>query len=188
MRKLAQNIADAIKQNDSNLTELQMKKIRFGMECLLNELSKFLIYLSVFTVFGVVKQYFVSVIFFGLLRGITGGYHEDTYWKCFRTTFILFIIIIFIGTKFSFNFQVSVLLILISLIISYIYAPVDHPNKPIISKKRRIALKYFSMIIIITLGGISFLLHNSLRNVAQLAIFFDSLMIVAGYYKNKSLK
>jgi accessory gene regulator B len=184
MKRLVHSLTEFINENNPNLTELQLKKISFGLECLLSELSKLLIYLIIFWIFSLTEYYLIAVIFFAITRSTAGGYHEDTYIRCLITTFLLLIAIITLSIKTNFYPEMRIGLVLFSMIIALIFAPVDHPNKPIISKRRRTRMKYISVVTFGFMGVLSFLLPEHLENTAQLSIFFTSLTLIVGYYKN----
>ncbi|MCC5911279.1 MAG: accessory gene regulator B family protein [Clostridiaceae bacterium] len=187
MEKLAHNITNLIQQNNTNLSELEIKKIQFGLHCLFAEISKIIVYLMIFSLFSLTNYFLVSLFFFCTLRLIAGGYHENTYWKCFFSSFILFVIIIGIGTFFFFSFYKKIFILTISFIITWIYAPVDHPNKPILSNLRRKKFKYLSLFTLVLLGSISFLLPEQLSTIAIIAILIETLSLPVGYFAKKGV-
>lgn len=185
MEKLAIKITSAIQRENTELTELQVKTIKYGIECLLGEISKMLIYVIIFSIFTVVDYFLVAVTFFCILRLIAGGYHSQTYWKCFFTTLLIFMIITMIGKSYIFPVNVRAYMILLSIVMAIVFAPVDHPNKPIISPVRRLRLKYFSVTAICVMGAISFLLPDFYSGTAVIAIFIETLTLFLGKIANR---
>lgn len=185
MKRLTNAITNAIQRENTELTELQIKTIKYGIECLLGEISKIIIYAILFSVFSVVDHFFIAALFFCVLRILAGGYHAETYWRCFFVTLFTFVVIIVFGTKFMFSVSLKVYMIIISMVLAAVFAPADHPNKPIISKSRRLRLKYISVIAMGIMGAISFLLPTFYSGTAVIAIFTEAITIPLGELVNR---
>ena len=183
MDKIAGYLTKHIKNNVPGLTDLQLIKIKFGFECLFSEASKIIIYLVIFSFFSYTLEFITVLIFFTVTRSFAGGYHEETYWRCFTTTLAIFTAALYIGISFQMAMPAKIILLLVSMILAFIYAPVDHPNKPIISADRRKRLKYLSVIMIIILGLISFILPDRYSNIAIMSILAEALSLIPGYLK-----
>lgn len=180
MEKLAKNLTNLIQRNNSNLTDIQIKTIQFGLHCMLGETSKFLIYLIIFSVFSSTGYFITGCFFFCALRIIAGGYHAETYLKCFFTSLFIFIAIITTATYIYLSTYAKLLILLIAFIITGFYAPVDHPNKPIISPLRRKKFKYLSLFMVVFLGLIGFLLPGQYSSIAILAILIEVITLPIG--------
>lgn len=174
-----------IKDNVPGLTQLQLVKIKFGIQCLLSEASKIIIYTVIFSFLSLTKEFFISLLFFVILRGFAGGYHEETYWRCFRTSFLILLLSIYLGIYLNLTILEKSAVLLVSLIFVCILAPVDHPNKPILSQQRRKKLKYLSIVAVLILGIIALSFKDAYSNIAIISIFAESLSLLAGYVKNK---
>ena len=174
-----------IKDNVPGLTQLQLVKIKFGIQCLLSEASKIIIYTVIFSFLSLTKEFFISLLFFVILRGFAGGYHEETYWRCFRTSFLILLLSIYLGIYLNLTILEKSAVLLASLIFVCILAPVDHPNKPILSQQRRKKLKYLSIIAVLILGMIALSFKDVYSNIAIISIFAESSSLLAGYVKNK---
>ena len=84
------------------------------------------------------------------------------------------------------NLQLAKSAILFASILVYLLAPVDHPNKPILSHERRKRLKYLSIIAVLLLGTVALSLPDIYSNVAVIAIFAESLSLLAGCIKKNT--
>ncbi|MBF8983956.1 accessory gene regulator B family protein [Lutibacter sp. B2] len=188
MENLAQNITNLIVKNNSNLTDLQILKIKFGLECILGESSKFIAYLIIFSIFSLTKFFIIASFFFCSLRVVAGGYHEDTYWRCFFTSFFIFLICITIGVKIDLPIPIRIILFILSILLVWFYAPVDHPNKPILSDIRRKKLKYVSFLVIIFLGIISFFLPSEQAITAIVSLFIQALLLPIGILSQRRIE
>jgi len=185
MSKIAKWLTKHIKNNVSGLSELQLIKIEFGLECLLSEASKIIIYALLFYFLSLIKEFMTALIFFSLVRAFAGGYHEETYWRCFITSLFFLGLCVFLGISINITIYAKIAIIVFSIIAAYILSPIDHPNKPIISKHRRKVLKHLSIVMIIILGLIGINLSVVYSNIALLAILMEVISLVLGYMKKK---
>lgn len=180
MEKLAEKIKNAICKNNPGLTLEQGATIKFGLECILNETSKIAIYLVIFSALSLTGYFLIAVAFFGISRIFAGGYHADTYLRCFLLTLFILSLGIITGSQFGLPFAARIFLELVSIIIALVFAPVDHPNKPIISVERRKRFKYLSVAVFIILAGITFLFEDRAAATAVMILFLEALSLPAG--------
>lgn len=185
MERLAQKITGFIQDNNSNLSDLEIKKIKFGLECFLGEITKFFIYLIIFYILSLTKPFLIATLFFCVPRMPAGGFHEDTYWRCFFTSLAILASAVILGSKIFLYGSIRLAIILIILLLTWIYAPVDHPNKPIISLERRKRLKYVSLLITVLLIGISFMIPEKYASVSIFALLFEALALPAGEFSKR---
>ncbi len=180
MEKLAEKIKNIICNSNPDLTIEQGETIKFGLECILNEASKIIAYFVIFSMLSLTGHYLIAVAFFGISRIFAGGYHAETYLTCFFVTFVILSIGIFTGSQLGLPFEVRIFLQLVTIIIAWIFAPVDHPNKPIISIERRKRFKYMSLVVFIILISFTFLLEEKLAATAVMILFLEALSLPAG--------
>lgn len=185
MEKLAENITQLIQLNNPNLCDLELKKIKFGLECFFGEISKLIIYLFIFSLFSLTKYFLVAALFFCIPRTMAGGYHEETFWRCFLTSLMIFSSILVISINVEFSIYIKLMVAIITIVLFWIYAPVDHPNKPIISEYRRKKLKYTSFLLVVFLIIISFLLPESYKTIGIIALLFQAISLPFGELSNR---
>jgi len=185
MENLAENLTRLIQLNNSNLCDLELKKIKFGLECFFGEISKFIIYLFIFWLFSLTKYFLVATLFFCIPRTMAGGYHEETFWRCFFTSLMIFTGILGVSLNMTFSISIKLMLVLITMILFFIYSPVDHPNKPIISEQRRKRLKYASFVMVMALIIISFFLPEKYSTIAVIALLFEAISLPFGALSKK---
>ena len=117
-------------------------------------------------VFGAVFESIVFFIGFYFFRNIAGGYHASTYIKChliFGINHLLFLLlIIFYPNKYIFVF--NLIATSITSVITFICAPVDHPNKKFglreFKRYKRLS-RGFSMLLMLLVSAICFLDNNN---------------------------
>lgn len=159
---------------------LEKIKIRYGIECIVSEISKLIIYFIIFSLFSLTKEFIIAALFFIIFRIYSGGFHQDTYFKCFITSFLLLLIIIKLPDLIYFTLTTKIILLAITYILTFIYSPVDHPNKRIKSIEQRKKIKNFSIIILIILSIVSLILSPSLSNISISALFIQSITLPIG--------
>lgn len=186
MEQFANKIALSIRNNKPDMSEEDFLTTRFGLECILNETIKTIIFLVIFSWLSVTKYFLVSLIYFILLRSIAGGFHADSFWSCFITSAITMTICISVGCFFPLPVFIRYILFIISFSLIIIYAPVDHPNKPIISPIRRKRYKYLSILNISILFALSFILEAHLASTAVVALFLEAFSLPAGMLTKRS--
>jgi len=180
MEKLAEKIKNSLCRNNPALTIEQGETIKYGLECALNEVSKTAVYLILFSLLSLTGHFLIAMVFFCISRAFAGGYHAETFLMCFFVTFILLSIGIFTGSQFDMPFAARIFLQLTSIVLAWVYAPVDHPNKPIISIVRRKRFKYLSVIVFTFLACITFLLEERLATTAVVILFMEALSLPVG--------
>jgi Membrane protein putatively involved in post-translational modification of the autoinducing quorum-sensing peptide len=188
MERLAEKIKNAICINNPNLSSEQADTIKFGLECALNEISKIIAYLIIFSIFSLADYYIVALLFFCILRLFAGGYHADTYAACFIVSFFVLSIGILTGFLFGLPIEIRISLIAVSIILAWIYAPMDHPNKPIIDIKRRRIFKYLSVLAILILSAVSFALEKGYGATAVMSVFLEALSLPFGEIKKRRIR
>jgi accessory gene regulator B len=184
MNEAIHNLVKKISATNPQFTELELKKMEYGLVCAFSDGTKFVAYFVLFYLLNLQQYFIVSALFFCSIRIFVGGYHADTYFGCLIMSFATFLAIILLGEYFVNNpLQILVLLILsIALVIAF--APVDNINKRIKSKERRKNLKYCSIIITLLLSCLCYLLPHKFLATAMLSIIGAVLMMIVGKVNN----
>lgn len=105
----------------------------YGMELLYSTISNIVISLILGIITDTLFEIFLFLSSFILLRDCIGGYHAKTHLGCmsiFCTVLIGFILIV----KFMPDFLCIVFFIgsnLLSALVAFVFAPIEHPNKPL---------------------------------------------------------
>lgn len=185
MNKIAANLVNIIGNTNPEFSELQLKKMEYGLLCFFNEITKLILYFIIFYIFDSQDYYLVALLFFCSLRAFTGGYHANTYWGCFFVSLLIFCAIVIIGKNVVLGINVIAILLFMSLISVSIFSPVDNINKRIKSNERRLKLKYLSIIITIFLWVLSYVISNKFFATGVISILAASLMMMLGAVNNK---
>jgi accessory gene regulator B len=83
------------------------------------------------------------ILFFVSLRVLAGGYHANTYLKCFMWTLFFYLVALAVCAYLPVAWTTGTIIVLISLsvVITFIFAPADHPNKPLSDKRKALFRK-----------------------------------------------
>ena len=184
MDKFISCLVGKISETNPEFSDLELKKIEYGLICTFDEITKLVPYFIIFWLFSLQQYYIVALIFFCSIRLFSGGYHAKTYWGCFFISFVVFSLIIIVGKYISFNTIILTSSLVISCILVCIYSPVDNINKRIKSKERRIQLKYISIAITLFLSGLCYLLPTKFLTTAVISIVSAVIMMIVGKIDN----
>lgn len=185
MDKLVSYIVRKISQTNPEFSELDVKKMEYGLLCFFDEITKVISFFIIFYLFSLQQYYVVTFMFFCPVRLFSGGYHAKTYWGCFIMSLLIFFMIIAIGKNFIFGNVVHITIMFISLLLIFIFSPVDNINKRIKSNERRLKLKYLSIVITITLCGLTYILPIKYLATGVTSILAAVLMMLFGSLNNK---
>lgn len=146
------------------VTADQYEVYAYGFEVLISTL----VYTFIFILIAfVTRTLLASLIFwigFFIVRTIAGGYHAKTYIVCHMLFMLNHVIVIAALKLTSLPAQkhIAFALILLSAILIFLFAPVDHPNKPFIKGEeqrfRKLSCIYalFILVLAVILYAFSF--------------------------------
>ena len=169
-----------------------MKEIyRYGLEVLISNVISSLAILALGILFFDIFSTVVFLLIFILLRSYCGGYHADTYLRCFITTNITYLATM----SCVYLFPVKPVMILTTAVIGipllYLEAPVEHINKPLDQMQKR-RYKIISLIIFLILIAVSICLCITGMHRICSAIIYTLvsvlILIPVGTIKNKEVK
>jgi len=180
MNKLISSLVENISETNSQFTDLELKKMEYGLTCFFDEVTKIISYYIIFFLFSLQQYYVIAFVFFCPIRLFTGGIHAKTYWGCFFISLVTFWLVIISGKYISINIITSILVLTISILLVYIFSSVDNINKRIKSIERRKKLRYFSVATTFLLSGLCYIIPNKFFTTAVLAIFAAVIMMMMG--------
>jgi accessory gene regulator B len=179
-RKLANKVADAVVSNQE-YSDIDAKRIRYGLVCIFSDLYKFLLYLIIFSIFLLTKEYLIAFIGILLLRPFLAGFHARTELACIFISFTTMLISILIGNMNILPAYLQVLLIIILPIIGLIIAPVRKKKV----EENKIVLKISACITTAILLIIDYyLIAGQILFVSVIQIYLLTLYQMLKYYIN----
>lgn len=176
MQIVVNALLSKIREHNPELNEAQLKTRRYGLEVCVNELVKMLIYLTVFTIFSLGGYFLLSMFIYSTIRILTGGYHAGSFWGCFVISFIGFAAVILGGQYIELLWFEKAVLLLISLSITLIYAPVFHKNTPRKNLAKKGKYKLISVLLVTFWSGLACLLPGVWSTTAIFSIFLEAVM------------
>ena len=109
----------------------------YGFELLLSFLFSTTIIVIAGCIMNKILETFAFLVVFILLRSFSGGYHADTYAKCSIITFLLYGAVMLFSVYIHVSFIFYVALMMIGMIILFIKAPVENPNKELSEQEKK---------------------------------------------------
>lgn len=181
--KFLNSSINLIKKNN-NYTEDELEIISYGLEGLYLTITKMIIIIILGLILGILKEIFLLLIFYNIIRTQAFGLHATKSIYCLTSS-----IIFFIGGAYLCKYLVlkNWLIITISIICNILlilYAPADTHKKPLINKRKRNRFKILSSIlgIIYTILIIIFI-NFPIANYLLLGMIEAVLMILPISYK-----
>ncbi|AEY68173.1 accessory gene regulator B family protein [Clostridium sp. BNL1100] len=148
-RKLAYKLADAITRNQQ-YSEVEIKNIRYGLVCIFSDLYKTILYLLIFTVLSLTKEFLCAFLAFLLLRPFLGGYHFKNEIVCIIMSFITMVIAIFAGKTVIIPYYLQLTLTVFLPILGFLIAPVNESQRQEGRKKTRTAAVVISILLLLS--------------------------------------
>ncbi len=110
----------------------------YGIEILLSTILNFIVALTIALISHEFVACLINLTAFVTIRIYAGGYHANTHWGCTTTLVGVLLTFIFIIKVVSLKviMMLSPALLIISAVVIFKYAPVEHPNKPLSEKKK----------------------------------------------------
>jgi len=144
--KVAIKIADALNKH-SPKEGIAYKKIVYGTEVILINVSKIIIIMAVAAAFGVVPQTLFALIGFNALRQTAFGVHALTNIGCVLSSIVMFVLTPFMLRGFAATPLMIAVVFSLILVAMCLYAPADTKARPLVNAKRRKKFKKISIVI-----------------------------------------
>lgn len=139
-------------------SKTELEQIEYGIHILLINIIKLPIIFIIAYFLGIFKYTLTAFLSFSFLRSFASGLHARNGLTCFLSTSIIYLGTAYSGSLIKLTPIGISIMFTICLILTYLYAPADTEEKPIISKKRRGKLKTLSCLAVIALYIISLLI------------------------------
>ena len=135
-----------IKEKYPDYTEDKLEEIEYGIESLYILFTKTFVIFLLSYLLGVIKEVFIILIFYNILRTTCFGMHAKTSFQCYIISGILFIGAGILCRYIDINYYLKIIISLICFINIIIFAPADTYKRPLINVKKRKKYKVFSII------------------------------------------
>lgn len=173
LNRISGKIALALANRDQINGEEMKEVYQYGIEWILTSFLGICSILILSAIFSRLLYGVIFICFFCTLRMTTGGFHANTYLKCFIISNISFFILlcIFLAvTRWTIPQEIYWFLLIASALYIGIKGTILHKNQPL-SQERLRKNHIASRIIILTDIGICLLLSHSQINYMVMAVF-----------------
>ena len=179
-------IADILEQQNKFTTE-EKEIYRYGIQQGLNLALNILTTIIIGVLCGMVYPSILFLVCYMPLRSFCGGYHAKTHLRCYIYSVIMITCILLVAKYTTFNIVLCEVLVLISLIIILLLAPVEDENKILDSVEKRVFRKraYIIAFLEVLLYHVFLLTHLTYCYIILcVALFSLSILMVIGFIKN----
>lgn len=179
-------IADILEQQNKFAPE-DKEVYRYGIQQGLNLTLNILTTIIIGVLCGMVYPSLMFLICYMPLRSFCGGYHAKTHLRCYIYSVIMITCILLVAKYTSFNIVLYEILVLISLIIILLLAPVEDENKKLDNVEKRVFRKRAYIIAFLEVLLYHLFLFMHLMNCCKIistALFSLSILMIIGAIKN----
>ena len=161
-KKFLEFSMNSIKKKFPDYSEEKLEEIEYGIEALYLTFTKAIVITLFSIMLGVIKEVFLIMIFYNIIRTTAFGMHAKTSLQCYIISTVLFVIISLISKHIDINGYIKIVAAIICFVHIIIFAPADTYKRPLINKRKR---KIYKVITII----------NSFIYVVLIILFKDSI-------------
>lgn len=179
-------IADILEQQNKFAPE-DKEVYRYGIQQGLNLTLNILTTIIIGVLCGMAYPSILFLVCYMPLRSFCGGYHAKTHLRCYIYSVIMITSILLVAKYATFNIVLYEVLVLISLIIILLLAPVEDENKKLDSDEKRVFRKraYVIAFLEVLLYHIFLLTHLTYCYIILcVALFSLSILMIIGSIKN----
>lgn len=170
LNKIAKKIAKVLVEKTENKQQMEEVYV-YGLELIISTMTGFFSILFLSALLGKILLGVVFICFFAPLRMFVGGYHADTYGKCFIVSNLSYVILVILKEIIWNVIPPFVLITILFLVDIYIFfrAPIIN-EKQCISNEKRLRNRKAARIILIIQFVLILSLFKSYREVMTMAV------------------
>lgn len=144
IKSLSTCITEYLSKKNTSLNERDILKIKYTLEVILGDLSKFMIIFTIFLILKEIPLFLFSFIILNSIRPLVGGMHCKTYSSCLFISLLYFLTILLFSNLFEgFNISFYIAFFMLTFIIVLTFAPCRNEKRPL---KNKATLKILSLI------------------------------------------
>ena len=182
--KFINSSLDSIKRKYPKYTNVELEEIKYGLESLYLTITKLVILLIFALILGIIKEFFIFLVLYNLVRLYGFGLHASKTSICLISSILLFIGIPFIARYFVINKVIIGILGSILLLNFYKYSPADTKKRPIVNPKVRLKYKYLSCSIVILFLISAVIINNYyISNLLFISVLLEGFLINPFVYR-----
>lgn len=164
--------------------EKNLDKLKYGLECFYSFITKLSLVLLMALILGTIKETFLLLSFYGLLRSFAFGIHASSSMRCWIITLPIYGLVPFLSKILVFSDTEVALILIITMISFILYAPADTHKRPIINSKKRAIGKMMTLFLFLIFQIIVLTTSNNLIiNTILIALIIQAIVINPLFYK-----
>lgn len=161
-----------------NYDNSKIDEIRYGLEATYLSFTKLSVILLITLFLGIFKEAILLLFFFNNLRLTAFGIHATKSWMCWIASSLLFIGFPYLCIYLDIPNFIHYIILGLSVICFFLYAPADTKKRPLVRKNRRIKFKIFTVSIALIYLFIFLYTDNALiRNIISSSMLIESVLI-----------
>lgn len=134
-------------QKNNDYSELELKKLRYGLEGIYLTLTKTIIILLVSVILNIFIETLICILLFNIIRYFAFGFHAEKSFHCLLLSLFNFVAIPYIFLKVNNSLVLNIIICLICLVFILVFAPADTVKRPLKDKKKRMKRKVLTFLI-----------------------------------------
>ena len=163
--------------NSKECDEIEIKKLKYGLEGLYSFITKFSVILIINMILGTTKEFILFHFSYALVRAFGFGIHAKTNIGCWITSSIVNIFIPQLIKRVIIDKYILIITGIISSIIIIIFAPADTKKRPLKNKHKRKQDKVLAIIVCITYLVIINYSNHYIIYCLTYALVFEAIMV-----------
>lgn len=167
----------------NHYSEEDKEKLLYGLEGLYLTISKLIIIALLSLIFHIVKEVFIILVLFNIIRYTAFGFHAEKSSQCLITSCLFFIGFPLLFKFITLDKTIINIFVIISILSYLLYAPADTVKRPIYDKKMRIIRKIATIAIAIIYYICILEFDYSIGKLFLIALLIESIMIHPILYK-----
>jgi len=144
--KFLKSSINLVKNSYPDYTQEKLDEIAYGLEALYLTITKMVVIIILASILGILKECFILIISYNLLRFTAFGIHASKSIYCLISSLIFFIGGVYLIKYVEIIFLIKVISTFISVFCIAKYAPADTEKRPLINSKRRKKYKIITSI------------------------------------------
>lgn len=179
-------IADILEQQNKFAHE-DKEVYRYGIQQGMNLALNILTTIVIGVLCRMLYQSLLFLVCYMPLRSFCGGYHAKTHLRCYIYSVIMITSILLVAKYTAFNIVLYEILVLISLIIILLLAPVEDENKKLDNVEKRVFRKraYIIAFLEVLLYHLFWFMHlMNCCKIISTVLFSLSILMIIGAIKN----
>ena len=169
---------NSIKKKYPDYSKEKIEEIEYGLEALYITFTKTIVITLISLLLGVIKEVFLILIFYNILRTTAFGMHAKTSLQCYIISTLLFVGFAVLCKFFDINYFLKMFISIICFIHIIIFAPADTYKRPLINKKKRKIYKIASIMISFIYVVLIIIFHNYMMTTYMMFGLVDATLMI----------